>query len=237
MPSMKQIPAEIQPRERLRALGPQALSDAELIALLLRTGQAGTNVLEVAQQLLIRYGGLAGLLGVDYLELVGRSAIGEAKATTLLAAIELGKRLHQASFRERPVIRGPADVFRLVALDLAPALQEQVRVLCLDTKGRVEALVSLYLGTLDAAPVRIAEVFREPMRRNSASIVLVHNHPSGVPEPSDADIALTRHIARAGQLLEIPLQDHLIIGHNSFVSLRSLGYIMAQEGETNTWRQ
>lgn len=231
MPTMKQVPAELQPRERLRMLGPQALSDAELVALLFRTGHAGTNVLELAQQFLVAQGGLAGLLRVDFIDLVGRIAIGEAKATALLAAIELGKRLQRATYQERPSIRNAEDVMRLVALDMAPSLHEQVRLICLDTKSRAEAVVTLYNGTLDTVPVRVAEVFREPMRRNSAAIILVHNHPSGVAEPSDDDIALTRAIARAGMLLEIPLSDHVIIGHNAFVSLRGRGLIPTVDGE------
>ena len=149
--------------------------------------------------------------------------IGPAKAAEIHAVVELSKRLTATASLERPLMRTPADVANLLMLEMGLLEQEQLRIVLLDTKNRVTRINTLYIGSLNTAVVRVGEVFREPIRANSASIVLVHNHPSGDPTPSPEDVQLTNMIAEAGHLLDIELLDHLIIGRNRFTSLKERG--------------
>lgn len=212
-----------RPRERLAALGPQALSNAELIAILLRVGLPGENAVQVGQRLLQTFGGIAGLHRAPFAELTNQHGIGEAKAAQLKAAIELGRRLTLESPEERPAIHVPADAAALVMYEMSALEQEHLRVMLLDRRNRVMEVVDLYRGSVSSAQVRVAEVFREAIRRNASGILLVHNHPSGDPTPSPDDVALTRAIAQAGKMLDIELIDHLVIGQGRWVSLRERG--------------
>lgn len=209
----------------MRALGPQALSDEELIAIVLRTGVPSSNVLEVARNLLIRYGGLAGLNGASLPELAQMRGIGPVKAVDLKAAFELGKRLLTFAPEERPQITGPHDVYALLRGEMSFLEQESVRVVLLTTKNRVQGVAQISLGSLNSSVIRVGEVFKEAVRQQAAGIVLAHNHPSGDPTPSAEDAALTRKVVDAGQLLDIDVLDHIIIGRPSpstsgWVSLR-----------------
>ncbi len=212
-----------RPRERLIALGAQALSDAELLAILLRVGVQGENAVQVGRRLLHEFGGLAGIHRASLDEIRNHKGIGQAKAAQIKAAIELGRRLVASSPEDRPTISGPEDAARLVQYDMSALEQEELRVLLLNTRNQVLSIENVYRGSLNSAQVRIGELFRVAIRRNAAAIIVVHNHPSGDPTPSPDDVAITRAIREAGKLLDIPLLDHLVIGHNRYVSLKERG--------------
>jgi DNA repair protein RadC len=220
---IRELPPSEQPRERLRDVGPAALTDAELLAILLRVGVSGTNVVQLAQQLLVAYGGWSGLLRADYRELCKRRGVGEAKAATVKAALEIGRRLLIAGIDERPQIKSPADVASLLLLEMSHLDQEHLRAVLLDTKNRVQEIVTIYVGSVNSAQIRVGEVFRGAIRRNSAAIIVAHNHPSGDPNPSPEDVVVTRQIVEAGKLLDVDVLDHLIIGRGRYVSMRERG--------------
>ncbi len=228
--TIKDMPASERPRERLARLGAGALSSAELLAILLRTGVGGENAVRMAERLLARFDGLAGLARAGLPELTAIRGLGEAKAAQLLAAFELGRRLAAAMPEERPQIRSPEDAASLVMVEMGLLRQEQLRVILLDNKNRVLAIPTVYAGSLNATVVRAAEVFREAITRNCAALILVHNHPSGDPTPSPEDAALTAQIARAGALLDIEVLDHLVIGHGRYVSMRKQGLGFQESG-------
>ncbi|WP_322495519.1 RadC family protein [Chloroflexus sp.] len=220
---MNELPTNDQPRERLARLGAGALSDAELLAILLRVGVSGTNVLQLAQQLLSDYGGWLGLQRADYNDLCRRAGIGASKAASIKAALEIGRRLARISVDERFPIRSPADVAALLMVEMSHLDQEHLRTVLLDTKNRVQQISTIYIGSLNSATIRIGEVFKDAVRRNSAAIIVVHNHPSGEATPSPEDIQVTRQLVAAGRLLDIEVLDHLIIGRGHYVSLRERG--------------
>ena len=220
---IRELPASEQPRERLRDSGPAALSDAELLAILLRVGVQGTNVVQLAQQLLVEHRGWSGLLRADYSELCRRRGMGQAKAATLKAAMEIGRRLLIAGVDDRPQIKSPADVASLLMLEMSHLDQEHLRAVLLDTKNRVQEIATIYVGSVNSAQVRIGEVFRDAVRRNSTAMIVAHNHPSGDPSPSPEDILVTRQIVEAGKLLDVDVLDHLIIGRGRYVSMRERG--------------
>ncbi len=212
-----------RPRERLAALGAGALSSAELIAILLRTGIEGLNAVQLAQDLLMDLGGLSGLHQVPYEELRSRRGIGPAKAAQLKAAVELGRRLGAAVPEDRPTIQSPSDAAALLLYEMGALEQEHLRVLLLDTRNRLIRTIEVYRGSLNTSLIRVGEVFRDAVRSNAASIIIVHNHPSGDPTPSPEDVSVTRALVEAGSLLDIEVLDHLVIGKNCFVSLKSKG--------------
>jgi DNA repair protein RadC len=212
-----------RPRERLARLGPQALTSAELLAILLRVGVPGENAVQVGQRLLQNFGGLSGLHRADFGEVCGQHGIGPAKAAQIKAAIELGRRLTQISPEERPAIHSPEDAAALVQYEMSALEQEELRVILLDTRNRVLHIDSVYRGSLNTSQVRIGELFRTAIRNNSAAVIVVHNHPSGDPAPSPDDVAVTRAIVQAGKLLDIEVLDHLVIGNGRFVSLKERG--------------
>lgn len=216
-------PIHDQPRERLARQGAGALSDAELLAILLRVGTSGTNVLQLAQQLLAESGGLQGLQRLDFQELCRLHGMGVSKAASVKAALEIGRRLARSAIEERFPIRSPADVATLLLVEMSHLDQEHLRTILLDTKNRVQQITTVYIGSLNSANVRVGEVFKEAVRRNSAGIIVVHNHPSGEPTPSMEDIEITRQLVSAGRLLDIDVVDHLIIGNGRYVSLRERG--------------
>lgn len=220
---MRDLPTDLRPRERMLYVGPSALSTTELIAIILRDGVRGENVLRMAERLLSTFGGISGLAQASMDELCAVHGIGEAKATQIKAALELGKRLLAAAPGEKPQIRSPGDIANLLMLEMSLLEQEQLRVLLLDTKNCVNKVHTVYSGSLNSAVVRISEVFREAIRTNSAAIAIAHNHPSGDPTPSPEDVNVTKMIVEAGTLLDIAVLDHLIIGRNRFVSLKERG--------------
>jgi len=212
-----------RPRERLARLGPQALNSAELLAILIRVGVKGENAVQVGQRLLQTFGGIRGLHKATYEEVKSQRGLGEAKASTIKAAIELGRRLSLEAPEERPVIHSPADAAALVMYEMSALEQEHLRVMLLDTRNQVIDIVELYHGSLNISMIRVGEVFKPAVRRNIASIIVVHNHPSGDPTPSPDDVAVTRAIIEAGKLLDIEVLDHLVIGQGKYVSLKERG--------------
>lgn len=219
-PLIRDMPADERPRERLRMRGAESLNNAELIAILLRTGVAGENVVAVAQRLLARFEGLRGLGRASYGELAGERAMGGAKAAQLLAAIELGKRIVQATPEQRRIIRTPEDVHAMLFGEMALLEQEHLRVILLTTRNEVVSVRDVYKGNVSSAVVRPGEVFRDAIREGCPNIVITHNHPSGDPSPSAEDAALTRLLIEAGKLLGVELLDHIVIARRGFVSLR-----------------
>lgn len=222
--SMNDLPDEERPRERLLRHGPAALSTAELLAIILRTGTPREHVLHLAERLLATFDGLSGLAGATPAELAQINGLGTAKVAQVLATVEIGRRLAVRRLSERPRIMTAADAAVLVD-DMRTLPQEHVRVILLDGGQRVLATPTIYIGTLNASVLRVAEVYREAITRNSPAVVLVHNHPSGDVTPSPEDIEVTRAVSAAGHLLDIQLVDHLIIGYDGWASLRELGYL------------
>jgi DNA repair protein RadC len=223
-PRITDLPSNDRPRERLAQAGPKALSSAELLAILLRVGVEGENAVRLAERLLSEIGGLAGLQRATVADLCALKGIGEAKAAQLVAAIELGRRIAADTLDERPVIRSPADAANLLMYQLSGEAQEYLFAILLDTRNRVIGKpLEVYHGSLNTALVRVGEVFREAIKVNAAGVIVVHNHPSGDPNPSPEDVALTRMLAEAGKLLDIELLDHLVIGRHRFVSLKERG--------------
>jgi DNA repair protein RadC len=218
--TVRELPSHERPRERLQHFGPQALSMAELLAIILRTGTRGDNALELANKLLTKYGGLPGLVRADFRELCAEHGIGEAKSAQVKAALEIGRRLALVQADTRYKISTPADAANLVMLDLAYLDTEQMRILLLDAKSHLVEKASLYQGTANSSVLRAAEVFRPAIIRNCLGLILCHNHPSGDPTPSQEDIETTRQLVEAGRILDIELVDHIIIGHQRFVSLK-----------------
>ena len=191
---IRDLPRTERPRERLRDAGPGALSNAELIAILLRTGSGGESVLALSTRMLSRFDGLSGMARVAYSELCSLKGISEAKACQVLAAFELGRRLVSLSPEDRTIIRSPRDVSLLLAAEMGFLEQEHLRVLLLSTKSEVRGIQEVYVGTVNASFIRVSEVLRPAVQANSPSIIVVHNHPSGDPSPSPEDILITRKI-------------------------------------------
>lgn len=219
-PLIRDMPADERPRERLRMRGAESLNNAELIAILLRTGVAGENVINVAQRLIARFEGLRGLGRASYGELAGERAMGGAKACQLLAAIELGKRIMHAEPEQRRIIKVPEDVHAMLFGEMALLEQEHLRVILLTVRNEVICVRDIYKGNVSSAVVRLGEVFRDAVREGCPNIIAVHNHPSGDPSPSAEDAALTKLMVEAGKLLGVEMLDHIVIARRGFVSLR-----------------
>lgn len=218
--TVRDMPTDERPRERLRTHGSQALSNAELLAIILRTGTARDNVLELAGKLLARYGGLGGLMRTDFSELCLEHGLGSAKTAQLKAALEIGKRLGREELEEKYQIKSPRDAANLVMIEMTHLDHERMRILVLDTKNQVVENVNRYQGTVNSSVLRVAEIFRPAITRNCPAIIVCHNHPSGDPTPSPEDIAVTEQLVQAGKMLDIELVDHLIIGNHKYISLK-----------------
>jgi DNA repair protein RadC len=212
-----------RPRERLRRQGAEALSAAELVAVLIGTGTRDADALQLAQVLLMDVGGVCGLRAMPIEALCLRRGMGEAKAARLKAGLELGIRSAGISAETRQVVQGPEDVADLLRYEMASLEQEEFRVVLLDTRNRVVRTIQLYHGSLNTSLVRVGEVFRDAVRMNAAAIILVHNHPSGDPSPSPEDVAVTGAIVEAGRLLDIDVLDHVVLGRAGHVSMKARG--------------
>ncbi|NJP04668.1 MAG: DNA repair protein RadC [Chloroflexaceae bacterium] len=221
---ISELPETERPRERLRNQGAEALSDAELLAILLRVGMTGVNVIELAQQILMEYGGWRGLQSSHFDDVCRRKGMGEAKTAQLKAALEIGRRLAMLGFESGTQIKSPTDVAQLLQIEMSHLDQEHLRVVCLDIKNRLQKVVTVYVGNVNSSQVRIGEVFKEALKLNSAAIILCHNHPSGDPTPSPEDVRVTTQIIDAGKLLDVDVLDHLVIGKGRFCSLRERGH-------------
>ena len=225
VPSILDLPPSERPRERLRALGAAALTSAELLALLLGTGSGGRSSLETAQRLLLRGGGSLRRLGqLPVATLVAMHGLGEARALAIHAALELGRRLG-AEIAEGEPLRGPREVWRYYAPRMEGLTVEEFHVAVLDAQHRLERDVLVSRGILNSSLVHPREVFREAIAERAASLVLVHNHPSGDPTPSADDRAVTQQLVAAGRLLDIPIQDHVVIGRGKYLSFAEAGLL------------
>ncbi|MEZ4708541.1 MAG: DNA repair protein RadC [Caldilineaceae bacterium] len=222
-PTIHDLPQDMRPRERMAYAGAGALSSAELLAIILRVGGRGENVIRMAERVLTQFGGLTGLAQASFDQLCQTHGLGQAKAAQIQAALELGKRIMAAAPEERLQVRAPVDVANLLMLEMGLLEQEQMRTVLLDTKNRIMRISTVYSGSLNTAVVRVGEVFREAVRANSAAVVVVHNHPSGDPTPSPEDVRVTQMMVEAGRLLDIDVLDHLVIGRNRFVSMKERG--------------
>lgn len=220
---LAEMPEAERPRERLLRHGPSALSNIELLAILLNTGLPGESVMVVAERLLREFGGFPGLMKLSAEELARIHGIGPAKATKLKASMEIANRILASNPNQKPKISSPDDITNLIGLEMSLLEQEQLRIVLLNTRNEVIGIRTLYQGTTNQAQVRIAEVFRDAVRANAVAIIVVHNHPTGDPTPSSADIELTRSMVEAGEMLEIRVLDHMIIGHGRHVSMKRLG--------------
>jgi DNA repair protein RadC len=217
-------PTGERPRERLLNAGPAALNAAELIALVLGSGNSTGSSIEIAERLVSRHGALADLATADVLELASVRGVGPGRAAQLVAAFELGRRSRSGALGTgRWMIRSPRDVADRLIPEMSAHQREELSVLLLNAKNVVLRSVTLYVGNVSAAVVRIAELFRDAVRIHAAGIVIVHNHPSGEPEPSPDDLALTAEAIAAGRLLDIRVLDHVIVAGDGFVSLRDRG--------------
>ncbi len=220
---LRDIPKEERPRERMLQYGASAVSNAELIAILIRTGTISESAVNLAQRVLKEAGGLRKLVNLSTEQLVEIKGIGYAKALQLQAGIELGRRLAQSELDPASIIRSPEDVAHYVMEDLRYLQKEHFVCLFLNTKNHVIGKETLSIGSLNASIVHPREVFRAAIQRSSASIVCIHNHPSGDPTPSSEDIEMTNRLIEAGNVIGIEVLDHLIIGEHKFISLKEQG--------------
>ena len=222
-PMIRDFPVDERPRERLAHAGEGALSTTELLAIILRTGVGGENVVAMATRLISRYGGLPGLARASFTELQAEKGLGPAKTAQIKAALELGRRMLLAAPEDQFIVRSPTDAAQFLMAEMSHLEQEHFRVLYLNTRNRLLGSETVYVGNLNASHIRVSEVFREAVKRNCASLIVAHNHPSGDPTPSPEDVEVTRLLVAAGKLLDIEVLDHLIIGQQRFVSLRERG--------------
>lgn len=225
-PMIRDVPVSERPRERMIQYGADSLSNAELLAILLRTGTSEESVMSLACRILNQVGELRGLKSITYDELVMIRGIGPAKALQIAAGLELGKRIATSILPNRPTIRSPQDVASLMMEDLRYHTQEHFVCLYLNTKNQVIGKETVFIGSLNSSIVHPREVYKEAIRRSSASLICLHNHPSGDPTPSREDIEVTRRLLDAGKIIGIDLLDHLIIGDGRFYSLKEKGHFV-----------
>jgi DNA repair protein RadC len=223
LPLIRDLASHDRPRERLVQVGAEALSTAELLAIILRTGARGESVLRLAERILVDFGSLPGLSRASVTELTTVHGMGTVKAIEIKAALEIGRRLITAAPEERPRVASPGDAANLLRSEMMYLEQEHLRVILLDTRNRVLRTPTIYMGSLNSSMVRVGELFKAAIRENAAALIVAHNHPSGDPSPSPEDIVVTRQIVQAGQLLGIDVLDHIIIGRPQFVSLKERG--------------
>jgi DNA repair protein RadC len=219
---IRELPATERPRERLRDFGAGSLSNAELLAILLRSGSSKESALSQAARLLRDFRGLPGLRHAPFAELRAVYGLGDAKAAQIHAALELGLRLASVAPDERGVIKSPEDAANLVMAEMSLLDREELWVLQLDTRNHVLSIVRLYRGSVHTSVVRLGEVFHEAVRLNAAAIVVVHNHPSSDPTPSAHDVTMTKMLCESGKLLDIDIADHIVIGGGRYVSMRNM---------------
>ena len=221
--AIREVPSDERPRERLAMRGAGGLSSAELIALLWGAGARGRSAVDLAAEALARHDGLTGLARATDAELVDQPGVGAVKAAQLIAAFELGRRLLADWPAARWTIRSPRDIADRLLLQMGRLEREELRVVLLNTKNVVLRVTTVYQGNVSSSLVRVGELFRDAVRLNATGLILVHNHPSGDPTPSPDDLHLTAEALAAGRLLDIDVLDHLVVGHDAWVSLRDRG--------------
>ena len=218
------LPISERPRERLQKFGAQALSAQEILALILGRGIGGESVMVTAQRLLSQFGSIKGIAGASLEELAQVRGIGLAKASQIKAAFELANRLEgYPELDKKPVVKTPDEVVSLVRGRLKGKKKEYFLALLLDTRGQLIKISEISIGSLDSSIVHPREVFKEAISASAASVIFAHNHPSGIPEPSEDDIKLTERLAQTGEVIGIEVLDHIIISNNNYVSLKREG--------------
>ncbi|WP_110927090.1 RadC family protein [Bacillus massiliglaciei] len=222
---IRDFPKEERPRERFIQEGAESLSNQELIALLLRTGSKEESVLQLSNRLIQTFDGLRLLKDASIEEMTQIKGIGEAKAIQILASVELGRRINKLLHQDRYVIRSPEDGANYCMEEMRFLTQEHFVCLYLNTKNQVLHKRTVFIGSLNASIVHPREVFKEAFRRSAASIICLHNHPSGDPSPSREDIEVTKRLVECGKLIGIEVLDHIIIGEHKYVSLKEKGYL------------
>ena len=218
--TIRELASDERPREKLIAHGASVLSNAELIAIVLSSGLKGENVLDLARRILDEQGGLAGIMRADVRALQMTRGLGPARAAQVAAAVELGRRAGEVSATERRLMDTPEAVFAFIGPRMLGKTREELYVIALDTKRRLVGAAVALKGGISSIQLRPADVFREAMLLDAHSVVLAHNHPSGDPAPSPQDVAVTKDLVAAGELLGIEVADHVVIGGDRFVSLR-----------------
>lgn len=222
---MRELPSQEQPRERFKHSGPLALSHAELLSILIRTGTVQSSARDLADKILLQTEGLKGLATANIAELMKIHGMGETKSIQVLAAVELGRRMFTLETDDLPTIRSPKDAAAVFLSTLRYQEKEHFLAAHLNTKNQVLSVETISIGTLNASLVHPRELFKTAVRRSSAALILAHNHPSGDPKPSTEDIQLTRRLQQAGEIMGIEILDHLIIGGDQFVSLKEKGLL------------
>lgn len=222
---IKDLPEDERPRERMIKYGPEALSNTELLAIIIRTGIKGENAITVAQNL-ISQEGLEALLEDSIEELAAFKGIGISKAVLIKAALELGKRLNSMPERKRYAIKSPADVSAILMGEMRYLKKEYFKAILLDIKNHVITIENISIGGLNFSLVHPREIFKSAIKKSSAAIIMVHNHPSGDPHPSNEDIDVTRRIVESGKILGIEVLDHVIIGDGRYFSFKDEGLIV-----------
>ena len=219
---VRDLPKEERPREKLIQRGAASLSDTELLAILLRTGTSSVSVLHLAEEVLAKYQdkGLVSIMNISPQEIASVHGVGLAKAATIVAAVELGRRLSTRAAQKLEKIEGPEDVARYASPLLRFEQKEHFLVMLLDVRNRVLAMPTISIGSLTASVAHPREIFREAIRYSAANMILIHNHPSGDPTPSREDIRLTKQMMKAGEIMGIPVLDHIIIAGDRFLSLK-----------------
>lgn len=220
---IRDLPVEERPRERLLRTGPEYLSNRELLAVLLKTGTKEQSALDLADHLIAHFGSIRELACASFEEMSTVKGVGPAKAASIMAAFELAKRLSNSNLQANEVVNSPADAAAIVMDELCLLDREHFIILMLNTKNRVIAKKVISIGHLNATLVHPRELFKDVIKRSSAAVILVHNHPSGDPTPSRDDINITKRLCEVGRLLGIDVLDHLIIGDRQYVSLRQKG--------------
>ncbi|MCA0147434.1 DNA repair protein RadC [Rossellomorea vietnamensis] len=222
---IRDFPQDERPRERMIQSGAASLSNQELLAILLRTGTKSESVLQLSNRLLTQFDGLNLLKDASLEEITKTKGIGLAKAVQIMAAVEFGRRISNLAFDDRYSIRSPEDGANYVMNDMRFLAQEHFVCLYLNTKNQVLHKQTIFIGSLNASIVHPREVFKEAFRRSAASIICIHNHPSGDPTPSREDIEVTKRLVECGRIIGIDILDHLIIGEKKFISLKEKGYL------------
>ncbi len=220
---IRELPVAERPRERLAMRGAGGLSSAELVGLVWGSGVRGVSAVGLAEGALTRYDGLAGLARANELELAGIPGVGPARAAQLVAAFELGRRVVSDWPTGRWAIRSPSDLADRLVLQMGRLEREELRIVLLNTKNVVLRVATVYVGNVSSSLVRVGELFRDAVRLDASGVILVHNHPSGDPTPSPDDLHLTAEALAAGRLLDVEVLDHLVVGHDAWVSLRDRG--------------
>lgn len=223
--TLKEYPVELQPRERLFRFGVQALSDRELIAILLTTGSREGTALDLAEGILTKYQGLKNFSHLTQEELESIKGVGQGKAARIIAAVELGKRISLQGSDFKPAIRSPEDVSNLVMEEMRILDREHFKALLLNTKNQVISCETISIGNLNSSLVHPRELFKVAVKRSAAALILLHNHPSGDPTPSRDDIKITKRLIEAGEIMGIGILDHVIIGNKIFISMKEQGLI------------